>query len=267
MRSPEKTSQQIRLVSRPPFQDQYSPPHYEFELLLWILLNVLPPSELHCLTSCPYLAARNALKRKKQHEHSLEQTNGQITMLEQQIYSIESANINQETVVAMKNAGEAMKKIHGKMTMEEVDNTMCVSAPFSPHPYPSLCPTLINHLLLSSPLPTPPHPFFKLCFLQLTPPNQRREQLREQHELNEEIGKAITSMPLADAVDEEELDTELEAMEQENLDQQLLKTGSVPVADRLPAAANGPLKTASKKQAVEEDEEEELRKLQAEMAM
>lgn len=78
------------------------------------------------------LAARNALKRKKQHEHSLEQTNGQISMLEQQIYSIESANINQETLVAMKNAGAAMKQIHGKMTMEDVDTTMWVSLRFDP---------------------------------------------------------------------------------------------------------------------------------------
>lgn len=74
--------------------------------------------------TCYIAAARNALKRKKQHEHSLEQTNGQISMLEQQIYSIESANINQETLVAMKNAGKAMKEIHGKMTMEDVDVTM-----------------------------------------------------------------------------------------------------------------------------------------------
>lgn len=73
---------------------------------------------------CEITVARNALKRKKQHENSLEQTNGQISMLEQQIYSIESANINQETLVAMKNAGAAMKQIHGKMTMEDVDVTM-----------------------------------------------------------------------------------------------------------------------------------------------
>lgn len=51
-------------------------------------------------------------------------------MLEQQIYSIESANINQETLLAMKNAGAAMKQIHGKMTMEDVDKTMSVSSPF-----------------------------------------------------------------------------------------------------------------------------------------
>ena len=83
------------------------------------------------------LVARNALKRKKQHEHSLEQTNGQINMLEQQIYSIESANINQETLLAMKNASAAMKQIHGKMTMEDVDVTMYVLRPdpsFLPSP-------------------------------------------------------------------------------------------------------------------------------------
>ncbi|KAK4690778.1 charged multivesicular body protein 4A/B, partial [Lecanoromycetidae sp. Uapishka_2] len=164
--------------------------------------------------------ARNALKRKKQHEHSLEQTNGQISMLEQQIYSIESANINQETLVAMKNAGKAMKEIHGKMTMEDVDVTM--------------------------------------------------EQLREQHELTQEIGNAITSMPITEPIDEDELEADLAALEQENLDEKMLKTGTVPVADglsRMPKAANGEIKGKTKAPVEEEDEEEELRKLQAEMAM
>ena len=82
------------------------------------------------------VVARNALKRKKQHENSLEQTNGQISMLEQQIYSIESANINQETLVAMKNAGAAMKQIHGKMTMEDVDTTMYYFPILVCYPYP-----------------------------------------------------------------------------------------------------------------------------------
>ncbi len=93
------------------------------------------------------VAARNALKRKKQHEHSLEQTSGQISMLEQQIYSIESANINQETLVAMKNAGKAMKEIHGKMTMEDVDVTMCLTPPpNSPLlPFLSMYPSKISH--------------------------------------------------------------------------------------------------------------------------
>lgn len=149
-----------------------------------------------------------------------------------------------------------------------------------------------------------------------------REQLREQHELTQEIGNAITSMPITDPVDEDELESELEALEQENLDKELLKTGTVPVADRvnaLPQAANGPspfrplspfppfsrfspshypsivpacpfsfqplvlvrkicmqeadqsfsiiVKGKATKVTAEEDEEEELRKLQAEMAM
>ena len=46
--------------------------------------------------------------------------------LEQQIYSIEAANINHETLQAMKQAGEAMKQIHGGMNLEQVDETMYV---------------------------------------------------------------------------------------------------------------------------------------------
>jgi hypothetical protein len=43
-------------------------------------------------------------------------------------------------------------------------------------------------------------------------------------------------------VDEDELNEELDALEQEQLDNKMLKTGTVPVSDeihRLPAAANG----------------------------
>ena len=64
-----------------------------------------------------------------------------------------------------------------------------------------------------------------------------REQLHEQHQLTQEIGNAITSMPISEPIDEDELEAELGAMEQEKLDEQMLKTGTVP--QRLPAAANG----------------------------
>lgn len=114
-----------------------------------------------------------------------------------------------------------------------------------------------------------------------------REKLREQHALGEEIASAITSAPIGEPIDESELDDELAELEQEQLDDKMLKTGTVPVSDdihRLPAVANGeseswntlrapPLtNTLSVKgktpvHAEEEDEEEELRKLQAEMAM
>lgn len=82
------------------------------------------------------------------------------------------------------------------------------------------------------------------------------------------------------------MDDELAELEQEELDDKMLQTGNVPVSDeigRLPTAANGESmlctpydpsrqyanlrSVKAKKASVEEDEEEELRKLQAEMAM
>lgn len=163
-------------------------------------------------------AAKSALRRKKQHEHSLDQTLGQIGTLEQQINAIESANINRETLAAMERAGEAMKQIHGKLTPEKVDETMA--------------------------------------------------KLQEQNALSEEIVEAMNSINLGNQVDEVDLEEELDALRQEELDQKMLETGSVPVdaIQRLPAVANGEPK--GKAPAIEEDDEEaELRKLQAEMAM
>lgn len=73
------------------------------------------------------IAAKAALRRKKTHQHSLDQTEAQITTLEEQVNAIESANINRETLAAMERAGAAMKDIHGKLTVDKVDETMCVS--------------------------------------------------------------------------------------------------------------------------------------------
>lgn len=78
------------------------------------------------LTRVYSAAAKAALRRKKVHERSLQQTNDQIAQVEQQIYSIEAANINQETLNAMKTAGKAMKDIHGNLTIDKVDATMYV---------------------------------------------------------------------------------------------------------------------------------------------
>jgi len=166
-------------------------------------------------------AAKAALRRKKQFEHSLEQTSAQIMTLEREIYSIETANINKETLDAMSNAGKAMKQIHAGLTIDKVDNVM--------------------------------------------------EDLREQHAIGEEISEAITSGVTTGGIDEDELDEELAELQQEKLDEDMLKTGNVPVNDkvatgRLPAAPSTEVR--GKAQRVEEDdEEEELRKLQAEMAM
>ncbi|KAL1962489.1 hypothetical protein VTN77DRAFT_9610 [Rasamsonia byssochlamydoides] len=160
-------------------------------------------------------AAKAALRRKKVHEKNLESTQAQIAQLEQQIYAIEAANINQETLNAMKQAGNAMAQIHGKLTIDKVDETM--------------------------------------------------DKLREQYQLSEEIAAAITNNPIGEQPDEEDLNAELEELEQQAVESQMLKTGTVPV-NQLPAVGNGEIKGKAK-QTEEEDEEAELEKLRAEMAM
>jgi len=181
--------------------------------------------------------AKAALRRKKNYEHQLEQTSAQMLTVEREISSIETANINKETFDAMKNAQQAMKKIHGGLSMDKVDQTM--------------------------------------------------EDLREQHAIGDEIAEALTQGNSSIGVDEDELDEELAELQQEELDNKMLKTGTMPVSDqvhRLPNVGTGEREchpvyddprsytygrtVKGKAQRVEEDdEEEELRKLQAEMAM
>ncbi|KAK2590100.1 ESCRT-III subunit protein snf7 [Conoideocrella luteorostrata] len=164
-------------------------------------------------------AAKKALERKRVFQGYRDQTEGYITTLEQQIYAIESANINRETLGAMERAASAMSQIHGKLTPEKVDETM--------------------------------------------------DKLREQNALGEEIVEAMNSINSANQVDVEDLDAELEELQQEQLDEQILKLSNVSVPGAvhgMPAAARG--EHASKApMAEEEDEDTELRQLQAEMAM
>ncbi|KAK4166817.1 putative vacuolar-sorting protein SNF7 [Cladorrhinum sp. PSN259] len=160
-------------------------------------------------------AAKTALRRKKVLEGNLEQTMNHIGTLEQQINAIESANINQETFLAMQRASAAMKQIHGKLTPDKVDEAM--------------------------------------------------EQLQEHNQLNDEISQAISSVNIGQQIDDDELNEELDQLMQKDLEDKMLETGAVPV-DRLPTVANGELKGKAPA-VVEDDEEAELRKLQAEMAM
>ena len=97
-----------------------------------------------------------------------------------------------------------------------------------------------------------------------------RDDLREQRAIGEEISEAITSSVGNNGIDETELDAELEELQQEKLDEQMLNTGSVPIHDapssqKLPQAPTANPKAPQRVE--EDDEEEELRKLQAEMAM
>lgn len=52
----------------------------------------------------------------------------------------------------------------------------------------------------------------------------------------------MNSVTVGNQIDEQDLDEELEQLQQEQLDEQMLKTGTVPVSDqiqRMPAVANG----------------------------
>lgn len=68
-----------------------------------------------------------------------------------------------------------------------------------------------------------------------------REDLEEQHAISKEIASALTQGS-ANAVDDDELESELADLQQEELDNKMLNTGTVPVHDqvnRLPNVATG----------------------------
>jgi len=89
------------------------------------------------------------------------------------------------------------------------------------------------------------------------------DEIRENMQLNKEITDAISSVQLTDPEAEDDLDTMLEDMEQAALDQQMISAPSAPVS----VQGQTVQPVTAKAQATEDDEEAELRKLQAEMAM
>lgn len=65
-----------------------------------------------------------ALKRKKMYEQQREHTRGARFNLETQLMAIENANVNMETLKAMKVGSTTMRNLHGEMTVDKVDSTM-----------------------------------------------------------------------------------------------------------------------------------------------
>lgn len=68
--------------------------------------------------------ATAALRRKKMHETELNKLSGTRLQLELQVNTLESANLNAETMAAMKKGSDALKVIHNGMTPERVEDTM-----------------------------------------------------------------------------------------------------------------------------------------------
>lgn len=63
----------------------------------------------------PWVAALAALKRKKALERDLDKWSATKNTLEQQVFALENANINLETMKAMQQGASAMKGIHGTL--------------------------------------------------------------------------------------------------------------------------------------------------------
>ncbi|KAJ8593300.1 Snf7-domain-containing protein [Rhizopogon salebrosus TDB-379] len=68
--------------------------------------------------------ATQALRRKKASEADMDRLAGQRLQLELQINTLESANMNAETMAAMKKASDVLASIHGNMNIDKVDATM-----------------------------------------------------------------------------------------------------------------------------------------------
>jgi len=157
--------------------------------------------------------ATAALRRKKQYEGELDKLSGVRLQLETQISTLESANLNVETVMVMKRGADVLKGIHNGMTMDQVDSTMAA--------------------------------------------------ISEQREIANEISEAISN-PLNAGIDldEDELKDELAELEQETLNERLADVEHVPVHTPV-----GAVKQPATKTAEEDEEEAELRALQASLAM
>jgi len=156
--------------------------------------------------------ATAALRRKKAMETELDRIGGTRLQLETQINTLESANINAETMAAMKKGSEVLKQIHGKMRVHDVEAQM--------------------------------------------------DAIREQGEIANEISDAIAGD--VNVMDDEELKAELAELEQEELDERLMGAERVPIHS--PAS---PVKAPATRQAAaaEDEEERQLKELQAALAM
>lgn len=135
-------------------------------------------------------------------ERDLDKHTATKTTLEQQVFALENANINMETMKAMRAGADAMKGIHGSL--------------YDPPPLPS-----------------------SLGFRQTNNRNPEKvdtimDEIRDQMAMSNDISDAIARPAFGNEIDEGELLEELEALEQEELDNKLIGV-DVP-SQRVPTA-------------------------------
>lgn len=182
------------------------------------------------------------MRQKKAYENELDRLAGMRMTLETQVNAIESANMNLETMTAMRKGADALKTIHG---------SLYVSPLFS---------RLLTALLT-----------FAVASRNIDKVDSTMDSIREQMDLTNEISDAISNpVGMGQDIDEDELKNELEELEQDELNERLVGADSVPlhtpaiVSSGPSRVSNGPVK---KQAVVEDDDDAELRALQAELAM
>jgi len=67
-----------------------------------------------------FIAALAALSRKKQLEKELDKWTNTKNTIEAQVFALENANINLETMKAMQSGASAMKGIHGTLYFQDM---------------------------------------------------------------------------------------------------------------------------------------------------
>lgn len=147
-----------------------------------------------------------ALKRKRAYEDQISKIMGSRMTLETQVMAIENANVNLETMNAMKAGADAMKQIHGSLYAAFVVHSIGQRE---------------AHALE-----------WRVYNRDINKVDNTMDDIREQMDLANEISDAI-SQPVGFGVefDEDELNEELELLEQQELDELLLEKGEVSTAD------------------------------------
>jgi len=158
--------------------------------------------------------ATAALRRKKANEAELDRMAGTRLQLEMQVNTLESANLNAETMAAMKKASDALSHIHGNLTLDKVDATM--------------------------------------------------NKVQEQRELANDIAEVISNPIGFLDIDDEQLKTELEELEQDELNERLMGADRAPI--HTPAGSSR-VEESRQPTAVEDNEEAQLKELQDALAM
>ncbi|WFD41500.1 ESCRT-III subunit protein snf7 [Malassezia psittaci] len=175
-------------------------------------------------------AAQAALRQKKMYETELDRLSGNRMTLETQVNAIENANMNLETMRAMQRGSAALKNIHQNMCVSETD------------------------------------------FRDIDKVDNTMDAIREQMTLSNEISEAISNpVGVGNELDEDELRDELQELEQEELSERLVGADAVPAhkppTSMVSSITDTPTTSQRPPARRETDEEEELRALQAELAM